>query len=104
MEKRTSHYPLARIKTLIRDGKYQVTRTALRCAANDFGFARAAQIADCILGLDDSDFFKSMTTHFNSTRWQDVYRPHVDGVPVYVKVQVVEATTVVISFKALEDE
>ncbi len=104
MEKRKAHYPLARIKALIQDGEYRVTSTALRCAANDFGFFDAAQVAEFILGLDDSDFFKSMTTHFDSTLWQDVYRPDVGGTPAYVKIQIVDVTTVVISFKALEDE
>ena len=45
-----------------------------------------------------------MTTLHDSRLWQDVYRPEVEGTPAYVKIQVVDDTTVVISFKELEDD
>lgn len=104
MEKRKPHYPRARIKALIREGGYRVTRTAMRCATNDFGFSEAAEIAEAILSLDNSDFFKSMTMLRDSAIWQDVYRPDVGRIPAYVKVQIVDLMTVVISFKSLEDD
>jgi len=44
-----------------------------------------------------------MTTLHDSALWQYVYRPEIDGASAYVKLQIVEAITVVISFKALED-
>ena len=58
----------------------------------------------CVLGVKESDFYKSMTTIYDATLWQDVYRPKMGGIPAYVKVQIVDSTTVVISFKSLEDD
>ena len=80
-----------------------MTRTALRCATRDFGFVETSQLAECVLGLQVKDFYKSMTTFHDSTLWQDVYHPRIDGTPAYVKIQIVDDTTVVISFKTLED-
>jgi len=104
MEKRKPHYALSRIKALIREGSYRVTQTALRCAVRDFGYIEASQLAECVLALDMKDFYKSMTTHHDATLWQDVYRPLIEKTRAYVKVQIVDDTTVVISFKCLEDE
>ncbi len=103
MEKRKPHYPLARVKVLIQEGMYRVTRTALRCAVRDFGYADPSQLVGRVLRLEAKDFYKSMTTHHDSTLWQDVYRPLIEDTPAYVKVQILDDTTVVISFKALED-
>ena len=111
MEKRTPHYTLSRIKELVRRGAYRVTRTALLCAARDFGYVETSQLAECVLALESRSFYKSMTTHHDSTLWQDVYRPTVKGTPAYVKIQIVSAqeparrddTMVVISFKRLEE-
>ena len=61
-------------------------------------------MAECVLTLGAGDFYKSMTTHHDRTLWQDVYRPLVEDERAYVKVQIVDDTTVVISFKLLEDE
>jgi len=55
------------------------------------------------MALDAVDFYKSMTTLHDSTRWQDVYRPVLNGVEAYVKVQILDDNTVVISFKAAEE-
>lgn len=104
MEKRKPSYLLAEVKALIRNGDYQVTRTALRCASGNFGFIEAAQVANAVLDIEETDFYKSMNTFCDAALWQDVYRPTIGATPAYVKVQIVYATTVVISFKALEDD
>jgi motility quorum-sensing regulator/GCU-specific mRNA interferase toxin len=103
MEKRKPHYPLSRVKELIRQGSYRVTRTALLCATRDFGFVEASQLAGCILNLEIKDFYKSMTTYHDSTLWQDVYHARVQGSQAYVKLQITGDSTVVISFKRLEE-
>ena len=103
MEKRKAHYPLSRVKALIQVGAYRATQTALRSAVNDIGYVEASQIAKCVLGLQNKDFYKSMTTLHDAKLWQDVYHTYVEGIPAYVKIQIVDDTTVVISFKALED-
>jgi motility quorum-sensing regulator / GCU-specific mRNA interferase toxin len=104
MQKRRAHYTLSRVKALVQEGAYRVTRTALQCAARDFGYVEASQLAECVLGLQVKDLYKSMTTFQDSTLWQDVYHPRIEGTPAYVKIQMVDDTTVVISFKTLEDD
>ena len=104
MEKRRPHYTLPRVKALIEEGAYRVTRTALRCAARDFGYVEASELAECVLGLQVKDLYKSMTTFHDSTLWQDVYHPRIEGTPAYVKIQIVDDITVVISFKTLEND
>lgn len=79
-----------------------MTRTALHSAVRDFGYAKPSQVAESILELKSRDFYKSMTTLHDPTLWQDVYRPRVRGIAAYVKIQILENTTVVISFKTLE--
>jgi len=102
--KRKPHYPLSRIKALIRQGAYRITRTALRTAARDFGSIEPRETAECVLGLDTKDFCKSMTTHHDATIWQNVYRPTVRGASAYVKVQIVDDATIVISFRSPEGD
>ncbi len=102
MEKRKPHYGLAQVKELIRDGSYRATRTALLSAARDFGFIEASQLAGCVLQLESGDFYKSMTTQYDSTLWQDVYHTLVRDRRAYVKVQIMDDNTVIISFKDLE--
>lgn len=104
MEKRKPHYPLSRIRSLIERNAYRVTTTALNSAARDFRLFEAAEIAACVAGLDAKCFYKSMTVLHDSTLWQDVYRPEIQGMPAYVKIQIVDETTVVISFKLSENE
>jgi motility quorum-sensing regulator / GCU-specific mRNA interferase toxin len=104
MEKRKAHYPLLRVKELVDAGAYRVTRSALQCAARDFGFIEASQLAACVADLQIRDLYKSMTAIHDSALWQDVYHPMIDGTPAYVKVQISDDNTVVISFKILEDE
>lgn len=102
MEKRKPQYALSRVKTLVRQNAYRVTATALRCATRDFGFIEASQLAESVLTLEVKDFYKSMTTIEDPKLWQDVYRPRIAAMPAYVKVQIVDDTTVVISFKSVD--
>lgn len=104
MEERKPHYTLSRVKMLIQEGSYRVTRTALQCATRNFGYIERSLLATRILELNAKDFYKSMTTLYDSTLWQDVYRPRFEGTAAYVKVQIMEDTTVVISFKKLEED
>ena len=102
MEKRKPHYPLERVKALIRQGAFRVTRTALESAVRDFGLVDSGQLSEHVLALTPADFRKSMTTLHDHTLWQDVYHKPVTGVAAYVKVQIVNDSTVIISLKQLE--
>ncbi len=100
MEKRRPHFKLSLVKACIETGAYRVTDTALNYAVRDFGCAGPEDVVQHVLSLEAADFYKSMTTIYDNTLWQDVYRPVLDGVEAYVKVQILEDKTVVISFKA----
>lgn len=104
MEKRRAHFSLARIKALIEAGSWRATQTSLRSATNHFGLVESAQLAVVVLGLESRDFYKSMTTIHDSKVWQDVYKPAVNGVSAYIKLQIVDEMSVVISFKRAEEE
>ena len=71
MEKRKPHYPLARIKTLIIEGAYMATETAMMCASEDFRLFEESQLAEYVLVLEHKHFYKSITVRGNSRLWQD---------------------------------
>lgn len=102
MEKRKPHYALSRVKLLIEAGQYRLTKTALQCAARDFGCLSSADVASQLLAIDEWNFYKSMTALHDSCLWHDVYRPSINGIAAYVKLQILDDTTVVISFKRRE--
>ncbi|MBI1318465.1 MAG: type II toxin-antitoxin system MqsR family toxin [Candidatus Hydrogenedens sp.] len=104
MEKRKPHFPLKRVKALVSQGAYRVTASALKSATRDYGYTDAQQLAACVLQLNAASFYKSMTTYQDAKIWQDVYHPKVDAMPAYLKLQIVDETTVVISFKRLEED
>ena len=104
MEKRKPHYDLSRVQRLIAEGKYAATRTALKSAANDFGFTEERELGACAQNLTFKNFYKSMTTMADSKLWQDVYRMAVKGADAYIKVQILEDGTVIISFKKWETD
>jgi motility quorum-sensing regulator/GCU-specific mRNA interferase toxin len=53
-----------------------------------------------VLALTPADFYKSMTTHGDHRIWQDVYHARTRGVPVYLKLTVIDVVLIV-SFKEL---
>ena len=73
MEKRTPHSKLAFVKSLAAVGKVRATRAAM-LGATEMGFELPDMLA-AIMALTAADFYKSMTTHADTTIWQDVYRP-----------------------------
>jgi len=98
MEKRSPHYPLSAVKTLLQLGKVRSTVSALAGAAAlglDFN-----GILEAINALTQADFYKSMTTHSDHRVWQDVYRPTTSAGEVYVKLTVLDEVLIV-SFKEL---
>ena len=98
MEKRTPHYKLSVIKSMIGAGKIRFTGSALTGAAN-LGLDSSG-IIEVVLSLTSRDFYKSMTTYANHKIWQDVYRPTSSGGKVYLKLTVTD-DVLVVSFKEL---
>ncbi|MQA91303.1 MAG: mRNA interferase MqsR [Gemmatimonas sp.] len=73
-------------------------REPLSLAAQRLAF-KIDDICDCILTLESGDFYKTMPARHMPGFWQDVYRPQFGGFALYVKVQIVDNRSVVISFK-----
>jgi len=103
VEKRKPHYPLSRVKARMEAGAFRATKTALQCAVRDFRLLKSSDLALYVLALEAKDFYKSMTAHHDSTLWQDVYHGAVGHARAYIKVQIVDDTTVIVAFKCLEN-
>ena len=93
-----AYYNLDRIKWLVREGRYRVTISA-RQSALAMGFD-AEDVRNCILELDNSHFYKAMSSDQIPGLWQDVYKVGYEGWRVYLKLQICfVGEAVVISFK-----
>lgn len=104
MEKRKPHYCLADIQAMVADSSRKVfTRTAI-IGGRDMGLEES-QMRDVVCSLTSAKLFKSMTTKFDSTVWQDVYHAMTpSGVMAYIKVTgYTDGRPPVIQFKRLED-
>ena len=99
MEKKVCHYTLVRIKRLILEKKYFITRSALKSAIEDFSFLEDDILKE-VLALENGDFYKSMTSHSDHRLWQDVYKKQINDTRVYLKIQISNENTIVISFKS----
>jgi motility quorum-sensing regulator / GCU-specific mRNA interferase toxin len=99
MEKRRPHYPLTLVQQLAAEPAcIRFTRTALDGAA-ELGFD-VTKIQAVVMKLRPADFYKSMTTYADASIWHDVYRPIVNGTPMYIKLTVYAAENLlVVSFK-----
>ncbi|WP_071849966.1 type II toxin-antitoxin system MqsR family toxin [Duganella sp. HH105] len=99
MEKRTPHYRLSVVKTLVISGRVRATLSALSgAAALGMGFH---DMLGVVMGLRSRDFYKSMTTQSDHRVWQDVYRPTTGNAgKIYLKLTVIDGVLIV-SFKEL---
>lgn len=98
MEKRRAHYDLNDVKALVAlKGADAFTLTALT-NARLMGLSAAEAMA-VVLSLTSAMFYKSMTTNFNTSVWQDVYHaPTPVGKCAYIKLTLHDGA-VVIQFK-----
>lgn len=98
VQKRTPHYRLAVVKTMVAAGKVRATVSALAGgAAMGFDFE---EIVAVVAALTPRDFYKSMTTHADHRIWQDVYRPNTTAGEAYLKLTVID-DVLIVSFKEL---
>lgn len=63
-DKRTPHYTLKEIKTLLTQGKYSLTTTTEQ-RGHKLGFSRTEIVNFIINSIECSDFDKSMTHYMN---------------------------------------
>ena len=99
MDKYTPTYDLEAIKDSVRNNGARTTLSAKRSMAKLR--INLADVASCILMLDRSNFYKSMTTHNDHRVWQDVYHASYLGHDLYVKIMVDDEGYLVVSFKEL---
>ena len=97
-EKRAPHYDLNLIKELISKKKYLITKTAQDNARLDFDLNNK-QVVQYILNLNNACFYKSMTSIYDHTVWQDVYHLSIDKDIAYIKLQIKSEKSVIIQFK-----
>jgi motility quorum-sensing regulator / GCU-specific mRNA interferase toxin len=102
-EKRKPTYDLGGFKQAFCSvDKLAVTTTALQGAAA-LGMNRQG-IVSTIQSMKRSHFYKSMTSHFDSRQWQDVYHVPVEGCEVYLKFTADAVTEFkLLSFKEKQD-
>ncbi len=101
MEKRTPHYSLADIQTVVAAPTSRpFTATALR-GGLELGLSEP-EMRLVVRALSRSNFYKSMTTHADHREWQDVYHGVTeDGTGVYIKITAYsDGRPPVIQFKA----
>ena len=101
MEKRTPHYHLTEVQTVVADTTSRpFTITALR-GGLELGLTEP-EMRQVVCALSRRDFYKSMTTHADYREWQDVYHGVTkEGVPVYIKITAyADGRPPIIQFKA----
>jgi motility quorum-sensing regulator/GCU-specific mRNA interferase toxin len=84
MEKRKPHYLLRDIKAAFADPAKLNRSFASKQGADDLSMDDEAVVA-AIQALSMADFDKSMTSYANSKLWQDVYKPKIGKIVLYVK-------------------
>jgi motility quorum-sensing regulator / GCU-specific mRNA interferase toxin len=102
MTPRKSTYDLDEIKALVRSGCWRHTTSALNDAMHDFDFSQK-DVLDIILTLTEGDLYKTMPSEKMPDLWQDVYHKSIEGIPAYIKLQIVvdksARKVIIISFK-----
>ena len=93
MEKRSPHFKLAVVKTLVYACKVRTTNAA-RVGASELGISLSDMLA-VLTTLTPADFYKSMTTHADHRVWQDVYRPNTQWGDLYLKLTVIDDVLIV---------
>jgi motility quorum-sensing regulator / GCU-specific mRNA interferase toxin len=98
MDKLKPHYSLSFIQVLVQqEGARCFSFTAQR-GAEQMGLSRVEAI-EVVITLSPRMFYKSMTTHADSSVWQDVYHaPCVNGKTAYIKLTLQQGA-LVIQFK-----
>jgi motility quorum-sensing regulator/GCU-specific mRNA interferase toxin len=84
VEKRRPNFDLDRFKAVCGDPRRLAITTAALRSASARGFSRI-EIAAVIQSMRPAQFYKSMTSHADHRRWQDVYHVPWNGMVLYVK-------------------
>lgn len=88
MEKRKPHYDLKTFKVLFASVSTRIITREARRNAVTLGYMDEDDMVAVINKLDMPHFYKSMTSYYDYTIWQDVYRYQDDNDNhLYIKVQ-----------------
>ncbi len=99
MEKKKPHYVLHAIQQVVAERRVNAFAATALVGAAYLGLSHDEAVK-VVLGLKQSAFYKSMTTHADHHIWQDVYHATLkSGLGAYIKVTLRENGTVVIQFK-----
>lgn len=99
-----SHYNLEELKNLIKNPETRVITGLARRNGFKLGLVSDEDFVEQVLKLNTTDLYKTMTCNHDHETWQDVYKPVIEGVTVYVKLQKANGKGVVIQFKLAEDD
>lgn len=99
MEKRSPHYPLARILEQMTTVEAMNLTLSAQDGIRSAGMSKADAL-EVVRGLSRAKFYKSMTTTKDHRVWQDVYHAEWCGKPLYVKFQQA-GEYFIVSFKEL---
>src|SRR5688572_2785417 len=94
-------FDLAEMQSLVRSGQWVATWEAV-ANAGELRLDAEMDIRECVLALDETDFYKTMESTANPGTWQDVYRATYANRKIYVKLRLQsspEKKAVVIQFK-----
>jgi motility quorum-sensing regulator/GCU-specific mRNA interferase toxin len=95
MEKRTPHYNLDEVKSIVLQRGMDAFTSTAKNNARLMGLDAQAAL-DVVFSLQRKMLFKSMTTHNSSQVWQDVYHATCpNGKIAYIKVTIHVGATVI---------
>lgn len=97
---RTRKYPLADVKRLVENDKFNLTLTATK-TSDSLGYGKY-EVADVLLTLTPENFVKATTENYNHKVWQDVYKISVNGLFIYIKFKITKINgedLLILSFK-----
>ncbi len=102
-EKRKPTYDLDSFQAWAKSTRFRVAGSAARTAA-EIGFG-ATDMIDTIQTIKRRHFDKSVTSHYNSREWQDVYHVPSEVGMLYIKFRSDTVTEfLLLSFKEKNDE
>lgn len=90
-------FDLTDLIRLIEGGHYIIKRSARNGAASLY--LDEDDMVECVAGLTDLDFYKTMESTKRPGTFQDVYKRRYHSFPIYLKLQLAGSRCVVISFK-----
>ncbi len=95
-----SHYDLYEIQQLLHDPDTRIITRSSFTEAVKLGYASESDMVKRVQKLKKTEIYKTMTSHKNSSLWQDVYITTDKSKSLYIKLQKsLDGKGIIISFK-----